>query len=352
MPFVPIAFIFSALLCLAICQFILDGKMRSHYVFFVLFVVEMLQSVLIGLNWGYGIREVLVLQSLIATTIPPLIWLSYQSLIRPIGKRDFLRHSFACIIMIIVYLLGWLMLVDVVIITTFLCYGLAILRIASKGEDILSLVRHDSVERCFYLFRLTGWMLLASAGLEILIVFDMMHTGGKTAGLIVSIGNLLFLLVLWLIAFLMHSGKTMDEALPPETNDDNQELPLIAEKIDALMQDGLYKDLELNTAKIARKVGVPVRKISQAINRTHGKSVSQYVNQFRIREACRLLTNTQDNITNIALNAGFMTKSNFHREFLRITHTTPTQWRKNGASAASTKTPALPDEFIALKKPK
>lgn len=335
MPLIPIAFVFSLLLCLSIYQFVVDGKVKSHRVFFILFVVEMLQSVLIGLRWGYGIHDVLIIQSIVATTIPPLIWLSYQSLIRPVVLHDFLQHSVAFFAMILLHLLGWQVLIDPVIIATFFLYGVAILRVASKGEDVLCLVRHDSTERCFYLFRLTGWMLIAATLLEMIIFVDFMLTGGQNVGVLVSVGNLFFLFALWMAAFLIQQGKTADDLTSPTPSSDDldEELPRIAECIEQLMQGGLYKDLELNTAKIARKVGVPVRKISQAINRTHGKSVSQYVNQFRIDEACRLLSSSDDSITDIALNAGFMTKSNFHREFSRLTNTTPTQWRK--AHAAS-----------------
>jgi AraC-like DNA-binding protein len=57
-------------------------------------------------------------------------------------------------------------------------------------------------------------------------------------------------------------------------------------------------------------------------------SVSQYVNQLRIREACRLLEETEQSVTSIMLDAGFQTKSNFNREFRRITGLSPVAWRE------------------------
>jgi AraC-like DNA-binding protein len=51
------------------------------------------------------------------------------------------------------------------------------------------------------------------------------------------------------------------------------------------------------------------------------------MNGHRIAEACGLLTETDHSITTIMFEAGFQTKSNFNREFLRQTGTNPTDRR-------------------------
>ena len=89
----------------------------------------------------------------------------------------------------------------------------------------------------------------------------------------------------------------------------------------------LYKDVDLNLGRIARRLGLPARQVSSAINRIHGSSVSQYVNNQRIDEARRLLTTTDEPIIRIMFDAGFLSKSNFNREFLRITGLSPKAWR-------------------------
>jgi AraC-like DNA-binding protein len=63
------------------------------------------------------------------------------------------------------------------------------------------------------------------------------------------------------------------------------------------------------------------------VNTVVGQNVSQYVNSFRIAEACDLLENTEKSITEIMFDVGFQTKSNFNREFRRITDMTPKDWR-------------------------
>jgi AraC-like DNA-binding protein len=51
-----------------------------------------------------------------------------------------------------------------------------------------------------------------------------------------------------------------------------------------------------------------------------------------VREAQRLLKETEESVVQIALEAGFMTKSNFNREFLRVSGQSPTDWRRAVAS--------------------
>lgn len=72
---------------------------------------------------------------------------------------------------------------------------------------------------------------------------------------------------------------------------------------------------------------MPAREVSAVINRASGLNVSQYVNNRRIAEACRLLEETEHPLTTVMFDCGFATKSNFNREFRRVTGTSPSQWR-------------------------
>jgi len=102
----------------------------------------------------------------------------------------------------------------------------------------------------------------------------------------------------------------------------------VLERIDELMRSGIHRETGLNLEQLARKSGIPSRQVSAAINALHRQSVSQYVNSWRIAEACEHLCRSQSTIIEIMENVGFQTKSNFNREFLRITGKTPSQWRK------------------------
>ena len=104
-------------------------------------------------------------------------------------------------------------------------------------------------------------------------------------------------------------------------------------RIDELMRDRkLYRDANLNLSRLARRAGIPARQISAASSRAMARNVSQYVNEQRIAEACRLLTDTDRPVTEIMFAVGFQTKSNFNREFRRVTSLSPAAWRERSRS--------------------
>ncbi|WP_245413393.1 helix-turn-helix domain-containing protein [Mangrovicella endophytica] len=106
---------------------------------------------------------------------------------------------------------------------------------------------------------------------------------------------------------------------------------------------GDIPDVDLNLDRIARRLRRPARDVSGAINRTRGMSVSQYVNGYRVERACRLLLDTADPITRIMLDAGFGTKSNFNREFQRVTGMTPSAYRRAKGRPSGVSTGDEPD---------
>ncbi len=87
----------------------------------------------------------------------------------------------------------------------------------------------------------------------------------------------------------------------------------------------MYLEPDLTLVRLARKLGIPSKQLSAAVNRHTQANISRFINQFRIEHACQLLE-TGESITNTMLKSGFNTKSNFNREFRRITGATPRSW--------------------------
>ena len=150
--------------------------------------------------------------------------------------------------------------------------------------------------------------------------------------------NILSLLVLGAAAGVALNNRTnadedeRDEGKAPvltaETALTTEQHLAIVTELDALMQDKqLYKDMELNLKRIAHRLRRPPRHVSEAVNRCRGMSVSVYVNNFRVEEACRLLRETDEPVTQITFASGFLTKSNFNREFLRVRGMSPKAFR-------------------------
>jgi AraC-like DNA-binding protein len=165
----------------------------------------------------------------------------------------------------------------------------------------------------------------------------------------VAIANLMALIILSIAGAVAVRGRALTETGVEDNLRSPVEEPPVEEPndqetlgaIQALMETKRpYRDPDLNLDRLARKAVLPARQISAAINRATGKNVSQFVNDFRIAEACSLLAETDKPVTAIMLDVGFQTKSNFNREFRRVTDMTPVQWRQSRANPASC--PALP----------
>lgn len=106
---------------------------------------------------------------------------------------------------------------------------------------------------------------------------------------------------------------------------------LLFEKWERLvMQEKVYlKEFGITLSAAAKKMGVPSRHLSNAVNQVYGGSFSQYLNDKRVEEAKRLfLESPARPITELMLDAGFNTKSNFNKEFLRVTNKSPSEYRK------------------------
>jgi AraC-like DNA-binding protein len=93
-----------------------------------------------------------------------------------------------------------------------------------------------------------------------------------------------------------------------------------------------WLDPDLTLDRLARRLRLPVRAVSRAINATTGENASRYVNGFRIRQACALMRGGAP-VTQTMLASGFNTKSNFNREFRRVTGMAPTAWLEQVQSA-------------------
>ena len=87
-------------------------------------------------------------------------------------------------------------------------------------------------------------------------------------------------------------------------------------------EDRPYLDPDLTLARLARRLHVPIKQLSAAINLVKGENVSRYVNGFRIR-AARTSLEEGETVTEAMLSSGFNTKSNFNREFARVTGQSP-----------------------------
>jgi AraC-like DNA-binding protein len=334
MIFVPLPFVVALLLFILLIQMIRRREVTVlNPFFFSLIAVYALQSIIIGLRWGYDLLEVLPVQAVVAAAIASLAWLSFEGLRtgRSPSKRPLLWLHALPPLLVAALVAFWPAPISLVLILIFAGYGVALTWLASAGPDALASSRLDGVINSHRALQVTAFAMIASAMMDIVISLDFVRSGGVHSGQVVAIGNVLALLVLGTAATVAGASQSLADDEPQERESANQpsaEDTEIAASLDELMQSrSLYRDVDLNLNRLARKMGLSVRQVSNAVNRVKSMSVSQYVNDYRVREACRLLADTDEPITRIMFDAGFQTKSNFNREFLRVTGMSPKAWR-------------------------
>ncbi|MGZ9720221.1 helix-turn-helix domain-containing protein [Rhizobium miluonense] len=341
MPLIPLSFV-VALLLLVLFVTVLragnDNNSRS-LPFLALILLSSFQAFLSGLRWGYGILEVMYIAPVGAALVPPLVYCGVAKLVRKNGSSRRLSlglHAIPAIAIAMVLLMAeWRGAVDVLLPAIFIGYAGAILHLMRSGPDALRRTPFESAAPVYRALVFAALALLLSATLDLFVFLDFSWTQGRHAPVMVTIGNLILLIILSIAAAVAVQGSepTEVETVTPNIDDVGDKETLAA--IQMLMETKRsYRDPDLNLDRLARKAIIPARQISTAINRATGKNVSQYVNEFRVAEACRLLTETERSVTEVMLEVGFQTKSNFNREFRRVTDMTPVEWRQSRAKRA------------------
>lgn len=84
----------------------------------------------------------------------------------------------------------------------------------------------------------------------------------------------------------------------------------------------------------AATVGLHPSSFCRFFRRHTGRSFLAYLHELRVGHACRLLMETSDPITSIALAAGFHNLAHFNRLFRRLRGTTPVKYRRSARGGA------------------
>lgn len=337
MIFVPLPFVVALILLLLALRLARSGESgRAHRLFLALISAYALQSVLVGLRWGYDLRVVLPFQAVLASLIAPLAYVAFRSLTGDDARpARLLPHLVLPPLVVAALFVFQPAPIGPVVVALFLAYGGALFWLARRGSDGLIASRLDGALRSYRALVVTAASLVASALTDIVISVDLDWSGGHYTPALIASFNVVALLVLGAAAAAADS-VTPDAAIGPEpapappdgaAQDAAQDAAILA-ALDTLMRERrLYTDADLDLGRLARRLSLPARRLSQAINRVHGVSVSHYVNGLRIAEARRLLGETDLPVTRVMMEAGFLTKSNFNREFRRLTGTSPSEWR-------------------------
>lgn len=334
MIFIPLPFVVALLLLILLAAVLRSQESsKGNRPFLALVGLCALQSVVVGLRWGYDIAELRYLLPVLASCMPPLVLASFRSLIHlddaeAVGGRWL--HAAPPVGMLALLLLAP-ELIDAALILLFVGYALAVLNLGRTGPDALDEARFDRATAAHRALVIAAASLCLSAFFDFAVLMDFEWSKGSNVAFMVSNANLLGLLLIGLTAVVAARAQALPAAVSnmvqaSSTVTQDRE---ILDRIDRLLVDRkLSHDENLTLSRLARRAGVPARQISGAVNRLARKNVSQYINEFRIAEACRLLRETDMSVTAAMFESGFQTKSNFNREFRRVTSLSPASWRE------------------------
>ncbi|WP_051903860.1 helix-turn-helix domain-containing protein [Neorhizobium vignae] len=305
------------------------GSRRYFFAFLVLYA---LQGVIVGLHFGYGVKALAPVQPITAAIMPPLAFLAFRALMDEPLEKPWL-HILPPLA--VAAAIGFLRdLVDPLLLVIFFGYGIALWRLTLLGgADVMAEASLPRMRPALRAARLTaGLMLFFALSDASLAVYTSIHGAGDVP-LAVTIMNLAAIAAVIVYYFSPDFSSAKPAAASPSM-EPREECRVALSRIEtALEENGLYRSEDLSLAKLARRARLPAREVSAAINRATGLNVSQFVNDRRIAEACRLLRETERTVIQIMLDVGFSTKSNFNREFRRVTGMSPKQWRAEARTA-------------------
>jgi AraC-like DNA-binding protein/ketosteroid isomerase-like protein len=107
----------------------------------------------------------------------------------------------------------------------------------------------------------------------------------------------------------------------------------VKERLTSAMEtDQLYLRPDLTLPELAEELDCSVNHLSQAINAGFGMSFFDYLNQYRVKHAMRLLcpdSGASPTVLGVALEVGFNSTSTFYVAFKKVTGQTPAQYRRS-----------------------
>jgi len=131
----------------------------------------------------------------------------------------------------------------------------------------------------------------------------------------------------------LHASSDIEERKSMVTVQVKRKLSDLTDHIHAnffmpLTRDNLADKIELSPDYLGRMFKVHT-----------GKKINDYINDVRIKEACRLLREGDEKIIDIAFAVGFESLATFNRAFMKSTNLSPTEYKQSAVENARTPAP-------------
>lgn len=107
---------------------------------------------------------------------------------------------------------------------------------------------------------------------------------------------------------------------------------LMKKVYEAVAKEKIFKDLDLTLDSLAKQMDVNRNYLSKAINKSTNKNFNAYINEYRVKEAIKILSTEKSDLISIdaiALEVGFNNRTSFYQSFKKITGLSPSDFRNN-----------------------
>jgi len=285
------------------------------------------QALINALSLHYAVAEARFFQPVTAMAVPAVAWLAwrYEGLGQSLNWRDWVHGLGPLLTFALRFEKS--VLLEFIVPATYAAYAAAlVLSLLRNGPD-LPRARIGQIHQPRLVWGGIAVALFASAlsdfGIGLLIALG--HASAVPRLIDFATTVLLLGLGILAVAAQQITGNVGDEAssVPPIPSEDDHALFL---RLEALMTERrLWRDPDLTITFLARRLHMPAKTLSSAVNKVTGQNISRYVNAHRIHAAKAGLAKGAS-VTEAMLDAGFVTKSNFNREFRRITGKAPSDF--------------------------
>lgn len=123
-----------------------------------------------------------------------------------------------------------------------------------------------------------------------------------------------------------------NEVIQDKESPNQKEVDLTSRIHEMMLTQHLYKDSTLTLDSLAKRLDVNREAVSRAINRTTGKNFTRFLNEYRIKEAIRIMADSKHRsvyIDDIYEDVGFNSRGTFYRVFKQITGLAPNEFKNN-----------------------
>lgn len=330
----PVVWLVSVLTLIAAVTLAQSDRILGRARIFLCLFLLCLGSIafILGLRISYEIQWITPIQPMLAVMAAPTAYLGYRALsIEQDSEwyRLLLWVALSVFVAIVLILLSIPISVDFYVLIINCLYLVLIARLLLYSpDDFLHLSPFAYKQLKLVMFAtlaLLGIMIAVDGLLFAVSVFAakplLLRLISGVSGIFAAFAFVVTLVGVPLIFRTPEYSKNKQE---PATEADGK----ILETVDKLISEKeLFRDSNLTLVRVAKRLSMPARRISNATNRKTGENFSRYVNGYRIRHAKLALAETDLSITEIMFESGFISKSSFNTEFRRITGQTPSQYR-------------------------